>query len=334
MNWPKRLSPTTSPAATCYNFTTPQGVDIGLVDPDFTPEVPEQTAYITTYVDTAEAALYSGNFTDPASGWRAYFDEASAVNFYLVNEIMGNVDGGSFTSSDYLYKNQNNPLLYMGPVWDFDVSSGNVNYSVIVNPTVPWMRTQGGWYTRWFQDTGFNADVITQWNALKNNGVLSAWLAGIGQQASSLQQSQINNVGRWPMQGILVWPNSEAAGSYDAEVAYLLNWLQLRIAYLDSQFNVKAATATTVSVPGGFSRSRVDSSVTLSAQVSGAGTLTGTVYFLANGVVVGASPIQGGSASIAAALLPMGTDSVQAVYGGDSGNALSVSAAASVAVAL
>ncbi|MEO6804458.1 MAG: chitobiase/beta-hexosaminidase C-terminal domain-containing protein [Granulicella sp.] len=89
------------------------------------------------YVHTAEAALYSASYTDPVNGWRPYFDEAAAVNFCLVNDIMGNVDGGSFFSSVYLYKN--NPLLYMGPVWDFDISSGNVNYQPIVNATVPWM---------------------------------------------------------------------------------------------------------------------------------------------------------------------------------------------------
>jgi CotH kinase protein len=79
--------------------------------------------------------------------WRRHhchhFDEASAVNFYIVNELMGNVDGAAFYSSDYLYKAKNNPLLYMGPVWDFDISSGNSGNEPIANPTVPWMQTQG-----------------------------------------------------------------------------------------------------------------------------------------------------------------------------------------------
>ena len=53
-----------------YNFVTPHGVYVGLEDPDFTPEVPEQTAYIKSYVDTAEAALFDTNYTDPTQGWR------------------------------------------------------------------------------------------------------------------------------------------------------------------------------------------------------------------------------------------------------------------------
>src|SRR5271156_4440581 len=116
-----------------FVWKTPKGVPIGLIDPDFTPdpEVPEQTAYISNYVDSAETALFSSNFTDPTQGWRAYFDEASAINYYIVNDVMGNVDGGDFYSSVYLYKDQQNPFIYMGPVWDFDISSGNVNYAPI-----------------------------------------------------------------------------------------------------------------------------------------------------------------------------------------------------------
>jgi hypothetical protein len=193
--------------AEAYVFFTPSKLPIGLIDPDFTPdpEVAEQTAYITKYIDTAETALFSNNFTDPTQGWRAYFDEASAVNYYIVNDLMGNVDGGDFYSSDFLYKDANNPLLYMGPVWDFDISAGNVNYATITNPTLPWTQTNAIWYEQWFKDPGFQADVAKQWNALKNNGVFAAWLASIQQEADSLQQSQKNNFARWPMLGIEVW---------------------------------------------------------------------------------------------------------------------------------
>jgi len=311
-----------------YVFTTPQGVPVGLVDPDYLPEVSQQTAYITSYVDDAETALFSPNFTDPATGWRAYFDEASAVNFYIVNDVMGNQDGGDFFSSVYLYKDLDNPLLYMGPIWDFDISSGNVDSDAITNPTVPWMQQEAIWYQQWFKDPDFKADVVTQWNLLKNNGVFSSWLASIPAEAATLEQSQANNFGRWPMQGHLVWPNPEAVGSYDGEVQYLTNWLQLRIDYLDSVFNNKAQTTTTLSVPSGTFRSGSPS--TLSAQVSGGTSPGGTVSFLTNGVILGAAPLSGGSASLTTGNLPKGANKVEAVYGGDQNNALSVSSVQSL----
>jgi hypothetical protein len=224
-----------------YVFKTPGGVTIGLDDPDFTPdpEVPQQTSYISSYVTTAENGLLGPNFTDPTLGWRAYFDEASAVNFYIVNDVMENVDGGDFASSDYLYKDKNNPLLYMGPIWDFDTSAGNSNYIGWVTPPTPFMQDQNPWYKQWFLDPGFRAAVATQWNKLKSDGVFDTWIASIEAQAATLQQSQKNNFGRWPMLGISVYPNMQVAGSYDGEVAYFLNWVTLRIAYLDAQLNGK-----------------------------------------------------------------------------------------------
>jgi hypothetical protein len=315
-----------------YVFTTPQGLPMGLLDPDFTPEVPEQTSYITNYIDAAETALFSAKFTDPTVGWRAYFDEASAINWYIVNDLMGNVDGGRFYSSDYLYKDLNNPLIYMGPIWDFDISSGNVNYASILEPIFPWVATNAIWYEQWFKDPGFQNDVTTQWNALKNNGVFTAWLASIRQEALSLEQSQVNNFGRWPMQGIEVWPNPEAAGTYAGEVQYFTNWLNLRIGYMDSIFNNKAGTSITLGGVGGVLSS--GSPVTLNAQVTGGKNPTGVVSFMATGLVLGAAPLSvAGTASLTVSNLPSGSNNLQAVYNGDITNALSFSAFQTITVA-
>jgi hypothetical protein len=329
----------TNPDLDAYVFNTPRGLPIEVVDPDFSPdpEVPEQTSYISNYVGAAENALFSNNFTDTALGWRAYFDEAAVMNFYLVQEIMGNAD--IFINSNYLYKNDNNPLLYMGPVWDFDVSSGNANYVPIVNATVPWGRSQGFWFGRMFQDPGFAADTVVQWNALKSNGVFTAWLASIGQMAQSLQQSQANNFARWPMLGIEIWPNIEAAGSYAGEVTYFTNWLTLRIAYLDSVFNNKAPTsiALNTDVPPHTDRTADrplpnGSAITLTAQVSGGATPTGVVSFLSNGVLIGTGSLNGsGAASLTVSTLA-GLSGLQAVYNGDDNNALSTSATQQVDV--
>jgi CotH kinase protein/Bacterial Ig-like domain (group 3)/Bacterial Ig domain len=314
-----------------FTWKTPKGVPIGLIDPDFTPdpEVPEQTSYIESYVNKAETALFSSTFTDPTTGWRNYFDEASAVNFYIVNDVMGNVDGGDFFSSDYLYKAIDNQYLYMGPIWDFDISSGNVNYEPIYNPTVPWMQTSATWYRQWFKDPGFKADVITQWNTLQADQVFTNWIASIQGKAAALEQSQANNFGRWPMLGERVWPNSEASSTYDAEVAYLTNWLTLRIAYLDSQFNGKAKTATTLKAQSGTLRSGTP--VQLIAATAGSGTPSGTVSFMSNGIVVGTASLTGGMAS-GNFNLPAGTDALTAVYSGDGTNALSASTAQTVTV--
>ena len=318
-----------------FDFTSAQGVGIGLSDPDYSPEVPEQTQYFQDVVQTAENALFASDYTDPKLGWRANFDETTAINFYIVNDLMGNVDGGAFFGSDYFYKNENDPLLYMGPVWDFDISSGNISYQPISNPTVPWMQTKAVWYRQWFTDPGFHADVVKQWNALKNNGVFSQWLTSIAGEAATLQQSQANNFNRWPMQGVLVWPNPQAGGSYAAELSYMTQWLTLRMAYLDGVFNNKAATTTVLAPPSAVLRTGTPSSFTASVtgQASSGPVPTGTVSLFGNSILLGTATVNSaGIATVSVQNIPSGAEQIQAVYSGDSVYALSASSSTPISV--
>jgi hypothetical protein len=301
-------------------FDTPRGIPIDIDDPDFSPGVPEQVQYITNYVSDAEDAIY---LAGSGEEWRNFFDEAALVNFYIVNDVMGNVDGGQMRLSDFLYKDKSNDLLYMGPVWDFDVSSGNASYAEIVDPGVPWMQT-APWYAPLFQKPGFRADVVQQWNALKTNGVFDQWIASIQQQADTLNQGRANNYARWPMLGIRVWPNAVAYGSYEGELAYFTNWLEARIGYLDAQLNNKGITETSVTAPDGVLRS--GSKAVLTATVTGGTTPGGTVRFLNNGMVLGTTILDGtGSATLAVTNLPPGNDTLQARYDGDANNGMSIS---------
>lgn len=205
----------------------------------------------------------------------------------------------------------------MGPVWDFDISSGNVNYQPIVNPTVPWMQTQAIWYKQLFTDPGFHNDVVTQWNALKNNGVFASWTSSIAQQATMLAQSEQNNFNRWPILGERVWPNEIAEGSYRGEVIYLLNWINTRMSWLDSQFNNK--TASTVAILGGPTTAYAGNTVTYQVQVTGSGAVpTGLVTLVASGTVLGSAQIDGGGHAVVSVPLPLaGTYNVVAIYNGN-----------------
>jgi hypothetical protein len=111
----------------------------------------------------------------------------------------------------------------------------------------------------------------------------------------------------------------------------LIDWLNLRIGYMDSLFNNnKAQTSTTLSTASGSLSS--GSPVTLTAQVTGGSNPTGVVSFLAGGVVLGAGSLNGGTASLTLSNLQAGTTGLQAIYNGDIANALSSSATQTVTV--
>lgn len=338
-----------------YYFQTPPSPSlfIGAIDPSNPAGASGQSSYISTYVDQAQNALFSSTFTDPTTGWPHYFDQSSAVNFYIVNDVMGNANAGSF-SSDYLYKNAGNPLLYMGPVSGFEASSGNVNFAPITNPTVPWMQTKAPWYAQLFQDvSGFKAAVVSQFNALNaSNGVFSQWVSSINTQATSMQQAETNNFQRWPTLGVRVYPNAMAAGSYSGELSYMASYINLRIAYLSSFLNGKAQTTTTMTVSP--STIPAGSPVMLKVNVAPSGsnpTPSGTVTFFwqrtlpssschpsvgcggGAGLLSQTATLDGsGNGSLSVNNLPVGTYTLNAIYSGDNTNALSSSSSANLTV--
>lgn len=54
-----------------------------------------------------------------------YIDVDSFAKWYIVNEFLSNVE--SATTSMYFYLDGTGDVIHMGPVWDFDSSSGNYN---------------------------------------------------------------------------------------------------------------------------------------------------------------------------------------------------------------
>lgn len=86
------------------------------------PEEPtrDQMKWLEDYLNKAESALYGGNYERV----KDYFDIDSMVNFYIVNELFKNVD--IEIGSTYFYIKDGR--IHGGPVWDFDLSSGNCSY--------------------------------------------------------------------------------------------------------------------------------------------------------------------------------------------------------------
>ena len=214
-----------------FNWATPHGAYIGSNDPD--PPTPAGEVYIQNLVNNSEAAFYAPNAPDPTTGWRADWDQDSLVNWFLVDEFMGNQDADGH--SMYFYKDAGAVPFYAGPIWDFDISSGNDNYGAIQSPTVPWVGTTNVWYIQLMKDPTFVAAVKAKWAAVEPQ-IASTIPDYINTQASALTVAASNNYSRWPNLSQQVWPNPEAAGTYQGEVSYLQQWLASRLAYMNSVY--------------------------------------------------------------------------------------------------
>jgi len=189
-------------------------------------------AYITNYMQQVDAAIFGSQFADPAVGYAAYLDVESAIGYYLVNEIVKNVDG-NLRLSTYLYKKRDGKLTF-GPVWDFDLAIGNVNYDG-ADRTEGWHIRPAPWFTRLFEDPAFAARVKARWLQMKNDGSIARLYEHIAARQAYLSKVQVRNFERWPILTTWVWPNRVVTGSYVGEVSAMNDWLFFRIQWMNAQ---------------------------------------------------------------------------------------------------
>ena len=174
-------------------------------------------------VRAADRALYG------SGSWRRYVDEASAVDFVLLNELFKNQD--AFHASTYMTLHEDGKLR-LGPVWDFDIAMGNSNYG----PSQflrGWLLTDRDWAERLYRDARFTRNMVRRWRELRAAGLRRDVLAAVDRNRRALRGEIGANFRRWPVLDQRIWPNPRARGSYAAEVGFLRSWLSRRIAWID-----------------------------------------------------------------------------------------------------
>ena len=207
---------------------------------------PQQKAYIQAYVDSFETALAGPDFMDPGLGFRAFANDSSFVDLFLINELSRNVDG--YRLSSYLYKDKdsNGGKLHAGPAWDYDIAWGNANYCD-GSDTTGWAYAFGNvcpddgnqvpfWWERLMEDSNFENAVRCRWNDLRYNVLSPANVAAYCDSvASLLNEAQQRNFYRWPILGMYVWPNPEPVPTtYAGEVQELKDFMNARWAWMDA----------------------------------------------------------------------------------------------------
>ncbi|MCE3251147.1 MAG: hypothetical protein K0Q67_157 [Cellvibrio sp.] len=195
-----------------------------------------QRDYIQKYITDTEAALFGENYADSQSGYAAYIDVDSAVDYYLINELFKNPDG--VAASFYLYKKRGGKLFF-GPIWDFDLSMGNAGYDN-VGKTTGWHIRPSPWFDRLFQDPAFKTKVTARWNSLKAEGKLEYIFQYAEARAIWLDKQQHKNYLLWSITDFAPWimhGSNGGTGSYAAEVKEMVRWQRERYEWMDSQLN-------------------------------------------------------------------------------------------------
>lgn len=168
-------------------------------------------------------------------------DEETFIDWYIINEVFKNVDSGY--SSVYFYKDSGG-LLKMGPVWDFDLSSGNYGHlgEELRGPT--------GLYTSLpYKNVIFY--YLMQYDQFKThlkqrfNEIYDEILVNLPDMVYTLSQeitlSRYNNFNKWNIIGVeYEWYTSNEIyelDTYDKQLVFLHDFLKTRIEWLYKEFN-------------------------------------------------------------------------------------------------
>ena len=203
-----------------------------------------QQNYIQTHVRNMEEAIAGDNFKNKETGYRAYLDTASLMDFYLAQELSKNIDAYRLSTPLYKYSDDVDKRFKFS-IWDFNISMGNANYKDGWSPegwafntnrfsdnnSVPWM------FKRILQDEEFCANLKERWGKYRGNRLSENQInAKIDSLTSLLQEAQVRNFTVWNRFYAEVWPNYYIATSWEDEISYLKGWLGKRTKWLDNQW--------------------------------------------------------------------------------------------------
>lgn len=227
---------------------------ISYADPKYAQMPTQQRNYIRNYVTGFENALYDTSFKNPKTGYRAFIDVNSFVDYFLVNELSKNVDAYRLSTFFHKDKDSKGGKLKMGPLWDYNISLGNANYYWCEEPTgwyLDGMSLEDDsqppvWWDRLREDPYFNTKLKYRWEELRIDKFSNEQIMNfIDSCASLLEEASQRNFARFPILDTWIWPNNYVGGSYANEIGYLKDWTSERLAWLDSQFDLVVPVDTT-----------------------------------------------------------------------------------------
>ncbi|MCP9610578.1 CotH kinase family protein [Coprobacter tertius] len=195
--------------------------------------VSQQRQYIVNRFNEIESRLFSNDFITPGKSYRELFDVKSFLQHFLVGELTGNTD--TYWST-FMYKRRNDPLLYTGPVWDFDIAFENDDRTYPINAQTDFLyrfeRASHANNMNVFADRVLLSDPQTKeelsalWTKCrKETGITAESLLDyIDKTASELQEAQKLNFKRWPIND-----------TFEDALNVVKTYLSERVAWMDKK---------------------------------------------------------------------------------------------------
>lgn len=240
-------------------YTTGLGMRFVVEDPEGLDTSTDRYSKWVSTLATFENALKNVATSDNVLN---YINVDSFVDMYIVNELFNTVDFG-YSSVKFYIKNDadGNPIIYGGPLWDFDLSSGNSSVEEARQYNKFRCQEVNLWFNYLMKNTTFKNKVIAKFksaqniiqNIYKDNSLGTNQIDRIYEE---IKASRIRNYtpasaggAGWDETAVdsaeITWyPYSYGTVSpyntytYDQHVAYLRTWLQNRNEWMCTQWGI------------------------------------------------------------------------------------------------
>lgn len=193
----------------------------------------EQKTYIQDYIYQFETALLADDFRTDVRTYTDYIDLNSFVDYFLINELVRNVD--AYRLSTYMYKDRGKKLK-MGPIWDLNIGydTGDripwddwvINYNQYVSND-SWMMPF--WWPRLLEDPVFRRVVKIRWTELRGDILSTSNILGLVDQTVNYLQKNgaiTRNYTRWDI-GVSI--------DYPEAIQSLKDFLEARTQWMDRE---------------------------------------------------------------------------------------------------
>ncbi len=210
------------------SFVTDNGDPFSLKAPQYATI--EQVDYIADYVQQIEDGILSGD-----EAVFAYMDLESSVLRYLLEEVVLNTDFG--ITSMFFYKERQDPLLYAGPVWDYDRSMGANGFmysDILLALEIQDYKEQSSlsWYPYLYENPVFYREMVEQYQKTVKPYVMYLMEEKIDSYREEVYPSARLDSIRWPAQGFDVGYYQE----FEHNLEFIKFFLGRRLSFLDRQW--------------------------------------------------------------------------------------------------
>ena len=198
--------------------------------PGATKITDDERTYIESDISEFERSLYSARFDDEEGGYADYIDVDAFVDYFIINEVAMNHDGGGL--STYYYKDIEGKLSIT--LWDYNNCWDN--YQWFSEDFDEFYLTEMPWFERLVEDDAFVDKVVERYRQLRQ-GELSTEhvLELLSQTREELEAATDRNFAVWgyTFESNLLAGSGRDITSYDEAYRQLKKAIKKRFKFLD-----------------------------------------------------------------------------------------------------